>query len=460
MRATNAAAYNLLHEGSIAFSQMEANGIRVDVGRLDRTIAKCNEKVKAMADVLREDDVYKTWRKVYGANSDIDSPAQLRHILYKEMGYEATSQTETGLASTDEEALSKIGIPFTSTYITRKKYQKLGSTFLTGVRNEVEDELLHAVFNLHLVETYRSSSDTPNFQNLPIRDPRLGKPIRSCFIPRPGHVLVEIDYSAIEVRVAACYHKDPTMLKYIQDGYDMHKDMAAQCFKLAKDQVTKAARQEAKGRFVFAEFYGDWFKSVAKSLWSSIEESHLATAAGVPLYEHLAALGITERGACDPKAKHVQKGTYEDHIQQVEDDFWNRRFKKYGQWRRDWYDQYQETGGFAMHTGFYVKGMFSRNEVINAPVQGSAFHCLLWSLIRINKWFNKAKLRAMVVGQIHDSILLDVHKDEVDDVVAGARGIMVDDLRAAWPWIITPLEVEAEASETNWHEKKPFSIAA
>ena len=111
-----------------------------------------------------------------------------------------------------------------------------------------------------------------------------------------------------------------------------------------------------------------------------------------------------------------------------------------------------------MKTGFVVQGVMRKNEIINYPIQGSAFHCLLWSLIRLRRQLRKHKMRSMVVGEIYDSMLLDVYKPELDVVMAMAKEIMVDKLREAWKWIITPLSVEAEVSETNWHEKEEVEL--
>ena len=107
-----------------------------------------------------------------------------------------------------------------------------------------------------------------------------------------------------------------------------------------------------------------------------------------------------------------------------------------------------------MLTGFRVDGVHKRNDVINYPVQGAAFHVLLWSLIRLVKWLKKHKMRSVVVGQIHDSIVADVHHDELDEYLAAAKRIMTEDVRKAWPWIIIPLETEAEVGELNWWEKE------
>ena len=130
----------------------------------------------------------------------------------------------------------------------------------------------------------------------------------------------------------------------------------------------------------------------------------------------------------------------------------------YKDWRESLWEQYQQDGFIKTLTGFIVQGVMGRTEVINFPVQGSAFHCLLWSLIHVQKEFNRLSMRSMIVGQIHDSIVLDVAKEELDDVLQIAQDVMCERLRLAWKWIRTPLEVEAEGSEVNWYEKKVLKI--
>ena len=440
---TTADAYRLLHDGSLALAEVEAAGMRVDVDRLDWTIVKADGKIKVLTERLKVDDVWKLWRRRFGERASLGSRPQLGAVLFQEMGHKASAITRTGRAQVDEEALARIDLPFVKLFLKVEKLKKLRSTYLNGVKREVVNGFIHSVFNLHLVRSYRGSSDNPNIQNQPVRDPEMGKPIRSCFIPRDGHVLVEIDYSALEVRIAACYHKDPTMLEYIEDSSkDMHRDMAMQIYKLPQDQVTKQTRFAAKGQFVFASFYGSYYKQTAPGLWGAIEKDGLVTADGVPLKKWLRGQGIRD----------LEEFT--EHVQEVDQDFWGRRFKVYAQWKLDWFREYQRTGGFQMLTGFRVDGVHKRNDVINYPVQGAAFHVLLWSLIRLVKWLKKHKMRSVVVGQIHDSIVADVHHDELDEYLAAAKRIMTEDVRKAWPWIIIPLETEAEVGELNWWEKE------
>ena len=124
-----------------------------------------------------------------------------------------------------------MGIPELDNLLRIRKLKKVRDTYLEGFLREQVNGYIHPFFNLHLVRTYRSSSDHPNFQNIPKRDKEAMNIVRRAIFPRPGHQLLELDYSGLEVRIAACYHKDKTMLRYIGDPHsDMHGDMAKQIF--------------------------------------------------------------------------------------------------------------------------------------------------------------------------------------------------------------------------------------
>lgn len=448
-------AYQLLHDGALTLAHVEHNGIRIDTDRMDQTINETKNNIGRLIGELRNSKVWDIWKKKYVDKAKIGSRAQLGSVLFKELGYDSGARTRTGRNKVDEKVLMGIDHPFVKKWLEVEKLKKALSTYLMGIRREVVDGFLHPSFNLHLVRTYRSSSDAPNFQNIPIRDKEIGKLIRTCFIPRDGCVLVETDFSALEVCIAACYHRDPRMIRYIKDpSSDMHRDMACECFLLKPEQVSKDIRFYAKGGFVFPEFYGSYYIQVAPDLWNAIDRGKLTLAdTGESLRDHLSYHGIDELGACNPKERPLS-GTFEKHIQQVEKEFWGNRFPVYAQWRKKWYEQYVKSGGFTMFTGFRVDGVYSRNDVINYPVQGAAFHCLLWSLIRLVREIKRRRMKTKVVGQIHDSILADVPHSEMDDYTALVKQTMTVDLPKTWTWIIVPLKVEIEVAETNWFEKR------
>ena len=353
-------------------------------------------------------------------------------------------------------ALEQIDAPYAKGFLRLEKLRKLCSTYLLGIRREVEGEYLHAFFGLHLVRSYRGQSDSPNLQNIPIRDPVQGCVIRPAFIPRPGHVLVEIDYSSLEVMIACALSGDKRLTYDAIEG-DMHRDMAAECYLLDKDEVSKSVRSAAKGGFVFAEFYGDWYKQVAVNLWNDVKRGGFTTKNGTPLYDHLSGKGIVKRGLCEVGADSVL-GTFEHHIRGVEHRFWNQRFRVYHAKRAAWIVQYNSQGYIDLVTGFRCMGPMTKNQVMNYHIQGPAFHCLLWSLITLMDEIRKRKMGAKVVAQIHDSIVADVPVTEVDDYLTLVQDITTKRLREHWGWITVPLCIEAEISEINWYEKKPVQL--
>jgi len=352
-------------------------------------------------------------------------------------------------------------LKFVDRYLRLERLKKARSTYLRNILRETTNGFLHPNFPLHLTQSYRSSSDHPNFQNVPIKDPEIAKLIRRAFIARKDCQIVEIDFKGAEICNGACYHHDPQMIKYIKNPkLDMHRDMAAEIYMLKKNQVTYWMRDAGKNRFVFPEFYGDWYKSRAVSLWKAIEELNLVVEdTGYDLYSHLETMGIYERGDCiyDEEPK---EGTFEKHLQEIEHDFWNRRFKIYNQWKKDWWEAYQESGYFRTLTGFVIEGNLNRKQAINYPIQGSAFHWLLWSLIRIQKLMSKYKMKSLIVGQIHDSVVGDIYKKEKKDYLNIVKQVIYEDIRKHWKWIIVPLTVEASVAPVggSWYEKKEIQI--
>jgi len=454
-------AYKLLHNGSVALAQVEANGMRVDTDYLETAIKKTNRRINRIAVELQQDKIYKTWRKHFGSKTNMGSREQLGVILFDEMGHKCLTRNKNDKPKSDEEALSSTGLPFVKKYLKMEQLKKAQSTYLKGILRHVTDGFVHPNFPLHLVQSYRGSSDAPNFQNIPIRDPAISKLIRRAFIPRPDHQIVEVDYGGVEICCATCYHKDPRMIRYINNPkLDLHRDMAGQCYVLEKNEITKDARYCGKNQFVFPQFYGDWYLNCAQGLWKIIDTMNLTNPeTGHDLYSHLETQGIYELGDCDPNEK-PKKGTFEKHIQEVEYDFWNNRFKVYGQWKKDWWQAYQDSGYFDTLTGFRVAGVLDRKQAINYPVQGSAFHWLLWSLIKIQRLLRKYKMRSLIVGQIHDSIVSDVHKDETEDYLEIAKQVMTIDVKKHWPWINVPLTIEAEVAPVGgtWYDKKKVKI--
>jgi len=459
MRPTTKQAYKLLHDGGIALSHIEANGMRIDERYLHHAIKSTNGKIKRLTEEIKKDKIYRIWRRTYGEKTNLGSHQQLGKVLFTVMDYPAVEFTKTGRPKTDIHVLEKIDLDFVRNFLGIERLKKAVNTYLKGILRETVDGYLHPFFNLHLARTYRGSSDSPNFKNIPVRVPEIAKLIRRCFIPRKNHVIAEIDYSGAEICGAVCYHKDPRMITYIKEKKDLHRDMAMQCYMLRRSQVNKDIRYCGKNMFVFPQFYGDYYVQCSKSLWEAIGLLHLKTVDGLNLRKHLKNQGIRKLGRCDPDKRPV-KDTFERHIQEVEYRFWNKKFKVYNQWKKDWWESYLRTGGFDMLTGFHIEGFYERNNVINYPIQGTSFHFLLWSLIQIVQWMIKSRMKSLIVGEIYDSIVGDIHKKELDDYLSMAKHIMTELIRKHWHWIIVPLTVETEVAPEgkSWYRKEEVKI--
>ena len=445
-------AYQLIHEGVEALAEVEEAGMRIDVPYLKQAIADTSSKIKVLESELKGMEEYTLQRKRFGLKTNLTSRQQLAKVLYEDMDHRSTTTTASGRVKLDETALSQVGTPYTTKFLELEKNRKLEGTYLKGVLRETEDGYLHPFFNLHLATTYRSSSNQINFQNIPIRDPAFAEIIRSAFIPRDGHVLVETDYAALEFRVAACFWKDPAMVSYASNpDKDIHRDVAAEIFICDRDEVNKKARYCGKNMFVFPQIYGDFYINNAKNCWEAMESMDLKVGA-VPMKGWLENKGIRELGECDTR-RPPRRTSFERHMKDVEKRFyeWFPDFKKS---KEVWWAQYKQKGYFDVMTGFRVSGVYRRNYVFNCPIQGPAFHLLLWSLTRMVRWLKKQRMRTKIIGQIHDSIVADVYEPELDDYIAKAREVMTVDVRKRYDWIITPMDIEVEVARENWFHKQ------
>jgi len=449
MKPATPNAFRLMHEGSLALSKMECNGMPVCVETLAKVKAAVDHEIREVEEQLRTSEEYALQRRRFGTKTKLGSREQLATVLYKDMGLEGAKVNEdTGNIVLDDEVLNQIDSPYTRLFQRAQKFQKLKSTYLNGIERELCGERIHGVFNLHLVQTYRSSADSPNLQNMPIRDPEIGALLRSIIRPKPGKVIVEIDYSALEVHIAACYHRDSRMLEYLETGHDLHRDVAIECYKL--DKIEKPIRTAVKSFFTFAEFYGDYYASIARNLWKYAETHKMLS--GTLLVDHLKNKGLTHLG----HEQAMAADSYMQYIYNVDKVFWGERFPVYDRWRRAWYQDYQRNGYFHTLTGFRVWGVYKRNEVINSPVQGSAFHCLLRSVIEVQRRIEERKMGAKLIAQIHDSLLAEVPEEELHEYIAMATEVMTTWLKSQWKWIITPISTEVEVGE-SWASKRPYS---
>jgi uracil-DNA glycosylase family 4 len=431
-------------EGVEVLSRVQENGMNVDMERLELEWKKLTRRMNIAEKRIYESDEAILWKEKKFKTLNINSPKQLSELFYKLLQYKGKG--------TDESVMEKIGTTFTKTILEFKKLKKMRDTYLAQYKREQIDGILHPFFNLHIVSTFRSSSDSPNFQNIPKRNKQAKKIIRRTLRPSKGNRLIEYDYGQQEVRVGACYNHDPNMIEYIMDETtDMHRDTCMDLFLRSSEDFTSYERYVAKNGFVFPEFYGStcniWKEEdkkvgageVTRNIWDMIEQS---------TKDHLFSKGI--RDITD----------FQKHIQKIENTFWNDRFGVYKDWKMSTWMEYKKKGYVDLKTGFRCYGPMKYNEVTNYPIQGSAFHCLLWTLNKTEKLIKDISGRSKIIGQIHDAIVGDIHPEdekEVDKIIFeyGTKKIMEE-----WNWIIVPLILEKEVSEINgdWSEMQESSF--
>jgi len=211
-------------------------------------------------------------------------------------------------------------------------------------------------------------------------------------------------------------------------------------------------RSATKNGFTFPEFYGDYYKNCASILacnWGKLPTGKWSKGQGVPfektyLSDHLINKGISS-------LNH-----FVEHIKKIEQDFWENRFSEYAEWKERWWTIYKKYGYIDLLTGFRCSGYMGKNDCINYPVQGAAFHCNLWTFIQLDKEIINQNFDTRIVGQIHDSIILDVHPDELSKIIHIAKRISTVELPKEWRWIIVPLDIDMELCpiDGSWAEKE------
>ena len=353
---------------------------------------------------------------------------------------------------------------------TRRRWANQFGEFAPGNHHITKIEWIKKVVDVYDLEVeefnnffaneicVHNSANNPNMQNLSKRDPEAMKIIRTAIIPREGNQLMEVDFKQAEVCANACYNKDANLIKYVSDPTtDMHRDLAIQIFKLDEFEKGshKTLRQAAKNGFVFPQFYGDYYKNCANNLacnWGQLPQGKWKAGQGIeigsfePIFlsDHLISKGIKSFD------------NFTDHIKEIEDDFWGNRFQEYAEWKDRWWKLYQKYGYISLLNGFMCQGVMNKKEVCNYPGQSLGFHFLLWTFIESSKLIEKEKLKSLLIGQVHDSEILDLNPDEAEYLQEKITKIATEDLPNHWKFICVPLVVEFEKYKINgnWAEKE------
>ena len=389
---------------------MEIEGININTNYLNEL------------SVVLTDDINRLEKNIYeqaGEEFNIASPKQLGIVLFENMKLvDKPKKTKTGQYATGEDILSYLAkdheiIRNIQEY---RQYKKLQSTYVDALPNEVNPKTnrIHTEYMQAVAATGRLSSNNPNLQNIPIRTER-GRQVRKAFIPRDeNYVLLAADYSQIELRIIAALSEEETMMNAFKNGEDIHASTAAKVFNVPLEEVTREQRSNAK-TVNFGIIYGvsafglsnqtDLSRSEAKELIDTYYETY-------------------------PKLKAYMAA-------QVD-------------FARD--NGYVET---VLNRRRYLKDINSRNAVVrsaaernavNAPIQGSAADIIKLAMINIYKRFEKENFKSKMLLQVHDELVFDAHKDELEII----KPIIKFEMENAFKMSV-PLDVEIGIGD-NWLE--------
>ncbi|MDC1162302.1 DNA polymerase I, partial [Tenacibaculum sp.] len=381
-----------------------------------------NTKFLNSLSVDLKSDIQRLEKSIYEQAEEefnIASPKQLGIVLFEKMKLvEKPKKTKTGQYSTAEDVLSYLAkdhqiIRDIQEY---RQYKKLQSTYVDALPNEINPKTgrIHTVYAQAVAATGRLSSNNPNLQNIPIRTKR-GQEVRKSFVPKDeNHILLAADYSQIELRIIAALSKEETMIKAFQDGEDIHASTAAKVFNVAINEVTREQRSNAK-TVNFGIIYG------------------------------VSAFGLSNQTDLSRKEAKELIDTYYETYPKLREYMSNQV-----DFARD--HGYVET---VLGRRRYLKDINSRNAIVrgaaernavNAPIQGSAADIIKLAMINIHERFEKEKFTSKMLLQVHDELVFDAHKDELEII----KPIIKEEMENAYKMAV-PLDVEIGLGE-NWLE--------
>ena len=390
-------------------ADMEREGINLD-----------NDFLKELSTAL-DTDIKVLESKIYeqaGEQFNIASPKQLGDILFGKMNLvEKPKKTKTGQFSTAEDVLSYLAKDheIIQNVLDYRGLTKLKSTYVDALPGQVEATgRVHTDYMQTVAATGRLSSNNPNLQNIPIRTER-GREVRKAFIPRnENHVLLAADYSQIELRIIAALSEEDTMISAFKNGEDIHASTAAKVFNVPIDEVTREQRSNAK-TVNFGIIYG-------VSAFGLSNQTDLSRGEAKELIETYYKTYPKLRNYMSEQVDFARDNGY---VQTV---LGRRRYLK------------------DINAGNQVvRGAAERNAV-NAPIQGSAADIIKLAMINIHRKLSEGKYKTKMLLQVHDELVFDCHKSELDEM----KTLIKDEMENAYTMAV-PLDVEVGIGQ-NWLE--------
>ncbi len=382
-------------------ASMEAEGIRLDVDFLKSLSEDLNKDITEL-----ETKIY----QIAGHSFNLASPKQLGEVLFDKLKIGGTKQkkTKTGQYATGEEVLSYLikDHPIVQDILDWRQLVKLRNTYVDALPNEVNAATgrIHTQYMQTVAATGRLSSNNPNLQNIPIRTER-GRQIRKAFVPKDeDYTLLSADYSQIELRVIAALSKEPNMIRSFENAEDIHRATAAQVFNVTLDEVTKEQRSHAK-TVNFGIIYGVSAFGLSNQTNLSRSESAALIDAYYQTYPRLK----------EYIAEQIEKAREIGYVQTISG---RRRYLK---------DINSQNA--------VVRGAAERNA-INAPIQGSAADIIKIAMINIQKKLNEEGYQSKMLLQVHDELVFDAYKPELDRLKEMIRNEMENAFKLDVPLIV------------------------
>lgn len=390
-------------------AHLEINGFLVDDNQLKEFADKLGEKIDALTN-----EIY----MLAGEEFNINSPKQLGVILFEKLELKPVKKTKTGYA-TNADVLEKLRDkhPIVNFIMEYRQLAKLKSTYCDGLTAVVNPNThrIHSVFTQTVTVTGRLSSTEPNLQNIPTRT-ELGREIRKMFVAKDGYVLVDADYSQIELRVLAHIANDETMINAFRNNEDIHAVTASQVLGIPLEDVTKEQRSSAKA-VNFGIVYGIGEFSLAQDLHISVKEakayieSYLEKYNGVRNYME----SIKEQAKKDGYVKTMLNRIR--YIPELKSPNYNIR-------------------------------QFGERVALNTPIQGTAADIIKLAMVRVDNRLINEGLKSKLILQVHDELIVEAHKDEVDKV----KQILSEEMQGAME-LNVPLKVDMSTGH-SWYDAK------
>ncbi len=392
---------------SFVLKRMEQEGMTLDTERL----GKLSEEISTELEQLTE-GIY----AVAGEEFNINSNQQLQRILFEKLGLPPGKKTKTGY-STDVTVLTELAVEheIAALMLDYRQMSKMSSTYVDNLPRLVNYKTgkIHTSFNQTVTSTGRLSSSDPNLQNIPIRT-EPGRQIRSAFIPSDGRILLDADYSQVELRIMAHLSKDPGLVAAFRDECDIHTRTASKIFEVDEAEVTRAMRSAAK-TINFGLMYGQGARALSQQLRIPLEE-----------------------------AKDFIDGYFEQYpgiAEFIEESKEMARKKGYAETlmgrRRPLPDINSSNGRFRS---------FAERNAVNTPIQGTAADMIKIAMINIDTEIMRRGLESSMILQVHDELVFDVVPDEIDTMKDLVRELMESAIK-----LDVPLKVDMDTGD-NWLE--------